>query len=113
MENKQNTIRVPLEEMTEIELKDELRSRRANLSGTKAELLVRLVLLRFHAPASSSEEKEDEKMYGVAIVESQEVHLQVMASNEDEARERAMEGEGERVCVGNDWVESVTDVNEM
>ena len=129
-----DTIRIPLEEMTETELKDELRSRRANLSGTKAGLLVRLAEI-YHqedtndslgirddsmdeddssdGASSSEEEEEDEKMYEVTIVESTVVHLHVTASNEDEARERAMEGEGERVCVGGDWVESVTDVNEM
>ena len=131
-----DTIRIPLEDMTETELKDELRSRRANLSGTTAELLVRLAEIYLQedtnvslgiwddsdsmdkddssdGASSSEEEEEDEKMYEVTIVESTVVHLQVMASNEDEARERAMEGEGERVCVGGDWVESVTDVNEM
>ncbi len=131
-----DTIRIPLEEMTETELKDELRSRRANLSGTKAELLVRLAEIYLQedtnvslgiwddsdsmdeddnsdGASSSEEEEEDEKMYEVTIVESTVVHLHVTASNEDEARERAMEGEGERVCVGGDWVESVTDVNEM
>ena len=115
-------------------MKDELRSRRANLSGTTAELLVRLAEIYLQedtnvslgiwddsmdeddssdGASSSEEEEEDEKMYEVTIVESTVVHLHVTASNEDEARERAMEGEGERVCVGGDWVESVTDVNEM
>ena len=127
-----DTIRIPLEEMTETELKDELRSRRANLSGTKAGLLVRLAEIYLQedtnvslgirddsmdeddsSDGASSSEEEDEKMYEVTIVESTVVHLHVTASNEDEARERAMEGEGERVCVGGDWVESVTDVNEM
>ena len=129
-----DTIRIPLEEMTETELKDELRSRRANLSGTKDELLVRLAEIYLQedtnvslgiwddsdsmdeddsSDGASSSEEEDEKMYEVTIVESTVVHLHVTASNEDEARERAMEGEGERVCVGGDWVESVTDVNEM
>ena len=129
-----DTIRIPLEEMTETELKDELRSRRANLSGTKAGLLVRLAEIYLQedtnvslgiwddsdsmdeddsSDGASSSEEEDEKMYEVTIVESTVVHLHVTASNEDEARERAMGGEGERVCVGGDWVESVTDVNEM
>jgi len=127
-----DTIRIPLEDMTETELKDELRSRRANLSGTKAGLLVRLAEIYLQedtnvslgiwddsmdeddsSDGASSSEEEDEKMYEVTIVESTVVHLHVTASNEDEARERAMEGEGERVCVGGDWVESVTDVNEM
>ena len=113
-----DTIRIPLEEMTETELKDELRSHRANLSGTKDELLVRLAEIYLQedtnvilwddsdsmdeddssdGASSSEEEEEDEKMYEVTIVESTVVHLHVMASTEDEARERALEGEGERV----------------
>ena len=111
---------IPLEEMTEIELKDELRSRQANVSGTKAELLLRLAELFVLEDtndsmdeATLSEEEEDETMYEVTIVESTVVHLHVMASTEDEARERALEGEGERVGVSNDWVESVTVVNEL